>query len=161
MTDNLSLEEMMPLIKEKIAAGGEVTFTVTGNSMLPMLHDRVDTVTLVPPVFPLKKHDLPFYCRQDGKYILHRLVRIKDGNYIIRGDNCNYTELGITDADIIGTVKSFTRKGKTYSVDGRLYHLYCALWTNEVCFFFRKRLIIELRAAGGKAKRKLKKLLKK
>lgn len=152
MTDNLSLEEMMPVIEEKLSEGGEVTFTVTGNSMLPMLHNRQDTVTLVTPTFPLKKYDLPFYRRAGGLYTLHRIVKIKKGNYIIRGDNCNFTEYGIEDKDIIGVVKQFTRNGKQHSVVEKSYKIYCALWCNDACYFLRKRVLFNLRRVASKIK---------
>ncbi len=153
MTDNLSLEEMMPVIEEKLSEGGEVTFTVTGNSMLPMLHNRQDTVTLVTPTFPLKKYDLPFYRRAGGLYTLHRIVKIKKGNYIIRGDNCNFTEYGIEDKDIIGVVKQFTRNGKQHSVVEKSYKIYCALWCNDACYFLRKKVLLNLRRVASKIKR--------
>ena len=153
MTDNLSLEEMMPVIEEKLSEGGEVTFTVTGNSMLPMLHNRQDTVTLVTPTFPLKKYDLPFYRRNGGLYTLHRIVKIKKVNYIIRGDNCNFTEYGIEDKDIIGVVKQFTRNGKQHTVNEKSYKIYCALWCNDACYFLRKKVLLNLRRVASKIKR--------
>lgn len=161
MTKYLPIEAMMPIAEEKLAQGGEVSLTVTGTSMLPVFRNRKDSVTLVPPVFPLKRYDIPFYKRSDGRYVLHRIVRIKDGNYIIRGDNCHYSEIGITDNDIIGVVSSFCRGGKRYTTTGFFYKLYCAVWSSDVSFFIRKTAYLRLRSLAGRAKRKVVSFFKK
>ena len=57
-------------LKEK---GIYVTLT-KGNSMNPMLVEGRDRVIIVPPVFPLKKYDVPVY-RKEGHYTMHRIVK--------------------------------------------------------------------------------------
>ena len=161
MVNDFSFEEMIPTLKQKLEDGGEVTFTVTGNSMLPLLRHKRDTVTLTAAKAPLKKYDIPFYCRADGKYILHRIIKVKDGEYIARGDNCTFIETGITDKDIIGVVTAFTRKGKQKSVKSLGYRMYSCLWANNFSYFMRKKVFLRLRAMGGKVKRKLFSLFRK
>ncbi len=154
MVNDFSLEEMMPTLVETLKSGGEVTFTVTGSSMLPMLRHREDTVTLSAVSRKLKKRDIPFYFK-GGKYILHRIIKVKESEYIIRGDNCYFTEYGITDNDIIGVVTAFTRKGKAHSVNDVGYRIYAFLRSNCVSYFLRKNIYIPIRAFGGKIKRKI------
>ena len=60
------MEELYPVMAEKIADGGEVTFTVSGISMQPMVFNRRDTVTIRKHNGKLKKYDIPFYRRDDG-----------------------------------------------------------------------------------------------
>ena len=57
-TKEIRLEQMMPLIRERLAAGHTVRFSPRGVSMLPMLRQGIDSVEFspVPPV--LKKYDL-------------------------------------------------------------------------------------------------------
>ena len=43
-----SVEELLPLILEQLAAGQTVKFAPYGVSMLPMLRQGVDTVVLAP-----------------------------------------------------------------------------------------------------------------
>ena len=57
--NKVTLEQLLPVIEEMLAAGGEVTFTPNGNSMYPMLYHGIDTVTLKKPNGRLKKYDLP------------------------------------------------------------------------------------------------------
>ena len=60
---------------------------VVGMSMLPMLDQKKDVVRIVPAVQPLKKYDVPLYKRPNGQYVLHRILEVKKGYYVICGDN--------------------------------------------------------------------------
>ncbi len=123
------LTDMHPLITEKLAANGEVIFTSAGTSMLPTLRDRKDQVCIVAPPGRLKKHDLPFYQRDSGQYVLHRIVKVNsDGTYTLRGDHQFVNERGIRPDQIIGIVKGFWRGGRYISCDSLLYRLYCRVW---------------------------------
>lgn len=124
------MEEIYPLIEEMLDMHGEVTFTVSGWSMQPMIYNRRDTVTLVKPILPLKKYDLPLFLMDDGKFILHRVIKIHpDGTYECRGDNRWESEDNIRDDQIIGVVKSFNRNGKQIDVDKSFgYWMYTRTW---------------------------------
>lgn len=130
MTKYIPMENMYPLIAEMLDKNGEVTFTVSGWSMQPMVYHRRDTITLIKPTLPLKKYDLPFYRMDNGKFILHRVVKVyKEGLYKCQGDNCWICESPIRDDQIIGVVKSFNRNGKQIDVDKSIgYWLYTRTW---------------------------------
>ena len=66
--NTVRLEELMPLIRERLAAGESVRFSPHGTSMLPMLKDGRDQVILSPLPEKLKKYDLPLYQRKNGQY---------------------------------------------------------------------------------------------
>lgn len=150
MSKTVAMSELSPVITEVLQAGGEVTFTPSGTSMMPMLHDRTDKVILKKAEFPLKKYDLPLYCRDDGKFILHRVVEARgDGTYIMCGDNQWIRELGIRDDNIIGVVKAFERNGKVYNCTDKSYILYCRFWD----FIYPARKF--LKRGGGFIARKL------
>lgn len=152
MNKIVSMEELVPLMKEQIENNGDVTFTPKGNSMLPLLRNNKDTVTLRKAQFPLKKYELPLYVRDNGKYVLHRVIEIENDGYVMRGDNQFLNETGIKDNQIIGVVHSFTRKNKQIDCDSVIYKLYCKIWVNTV--EIRKYLRI-LRRLAGKIKRKV------
>ncbi len=148
----VSMDDMIPLIAETLQKGGKAVFTPTGTSMLPMLRNRLDTVTLEKPEFPLKKYDLPLYKRKDGSYILHRIIGVSQGRYIMRGDHQLHQEYGVTEEQIIGVVCEFTRKGKHYLCSDRRYRLYCRCWVGTAkC----RKLYYRLRRLGSKIKRKI------
>lgn len=132
MNKVVSMEEMIPLIKNQLEAGGKATFTPKGKSMLPMLRDGMDTVTIARAKFPLKKYDLPLYQRKDGSYVLHRVVDLSQGKYVMRGDGQFVKEYGIEESQIIGVVVAFTRKGKKHSCQGLGYRIYVKVWVATV-----------------------------
>ena len=65
-----TLDEVMELIREKLDAGGNVTFTPNGTSMLPMLRDGEDVVVLSKPKGRLHLFDVALYRRDNGQYVL-------------------------------------------------------------------------------------------
>lgn len=121
---NVRLEQLMPLIEERLAAGESVRFTPHGISMRPMLEGGRDKVVLSPVTGKLKKYDLPLYRRDNGQYVLHRIVGVGE-TYTCRGDNQMYNESGIRQEQLLAVVTEFARKGKTYSVTDPCYLLYC------------------------------------
>ncbi len=152
MNKLVSMDEIVPIMREQIAHGGKVRFTPKGNSMLPLFRNNLDTVTLEKPEFPLKKYSIVLYQRKSGQYVLHRMVGIRDIYYIMRGDNQYRNEYGISEDQIIAVVSEFTRKGKSAKVTDTAYRIYSVLWSNTV--FIRKRYKL-LRRALGKIKRKI------
>lgn len=123
----IPLDELMPVIREELARGGQVRFAPRGVSMLPMLHQGRDTVTLSPLPEKLKKYDLPLYQRENGQYVIHRIVKVGD-TYTCMGDNQFVPEPGLKKEQMIALVTSFSRKGKEYAVDAWQYRLYCRFW---------------------------------
>jgi len=126
----LPLEQMMPLIKERLSEGGSIKISPKGISMLPMLRQGKDSVVLSPLPGRLNKYDLPLYQRNDGKYILHRIIRV-DNNYTCMGDNQLSAER-VEHSQLIAYVTAFYRGEKLYSVKNPVYRFYCLVWCNNI-----------------------------
>ena len=124
---SMRLEQLMPLIRERLAAGQSVRFSPRGISMLPMLRQGVDSVVLSPLPPQLKKYDLPLYQRKNGQYVLHRVVEVGD-TYTCIGDNQFDLEAGIPHHWMIAVVSAFYRGEKLYTVNCPWYRLYCLIW---------------------------------
>ena len=120
--NNLSYQE---IIEEQ----GFYIATPLGNSMLPMLRNRIDSVKIVKPQMPLRKGALVLYQRKNGAYIVHRIVKIKNGKYVMCGDGEWRLEKGIKSYQIIGQVEGFYRKEKYISCSSFGYRLYVFIWT--------------------------------
>ena len=123
----MELDALMPLIREKLSTGQSVRFSPMGVSMLPMLRQKKDSVVLAAPPEKLKKYDLPLYVRDNGKYILHRIIEAGD-SYTCCGDNQFQMETGIRHDQIIAVVTGFYREDKYISVNDKRYRAYCRLW---------------------------------
>jgi hypothetical protein len=135
------LSELNPLIEETLQGGGEVAFSPAGNSMRPMLRSRQDKIVLVKPPDNLKRYDIPLYQRDNGKFVLHRVVDVKKEGYALCGDHQWQVEYGVKHEQIIGVVKAFYRGDKYIDCGAsKVYRLYCLLWTGLLpvrSFFFR------------------------
>ena len=121
MSDPVSFEEYL-------AEHGSLVYTFMGRSMLPLLRQGRDLIT-VERKGPARcgVGDVVLY-RRGEQYVLHRVVAVRDRDYVILGDNCVNREFGIRDADILGVMTGFVRGGKEHSVSEPSYRLYSALW---------------------------------
>ena len=73
---NLTLKELSPLINGCLSDGLDVTFTVTGNSMQPLLEHNRDQVVLTKPIIDkIKKRDVPLYIRKKRSICLAKYSR--------------------------------------------------------------------------------------
>lgn len=113
----VDLEAMLPLIVEKLQSGGEVVIPITGTSMLPLLKAGKDYAVLAKAPEKLNKYDIPFYRRDDGHFVLHRIVGEDENGYILCGDNQSVKEYGVKHSQIIGVLKYIERNGKRLSVE--------------------------------------------
>ena len=147
-----SLAELLPIIAEKLSSGGSVTFKPHGVSMLPLIRQGKDSVTV--EVAPQKsvKNDVIFYRRSDGQFVLHRIVGEDEKGYILCGDNQRILEYGVKPQWIIGIMTAVIRNNKTILCSSKKYKLYLRLvlplW----------RLWVKLRGIAGKIVRKIKKV---
>ena len=125
----ISLAEMEPVLCELLSAGGSFRMTITGTSMLPTLHDGRDQVEISAPARPYRKYDLPLYKRDNGQFVLHRIVRIApDGSITCCGDHQCVLEPGLRQDQMLGLVVGFCRKGKSFSADHLGYRIWVRFW---------------------------------
>lgn len=123
----INLIEIYPIIKEKIDNGGTVKLPITGKSMRPLLVWGRDTVEIV-KCDKAKKGDIIFYLRDNGQFVLHRIIGTDENGYILCGDNQWVKEHGIQDRHIIAVVSLIERKGKVFSVTNIPYRIYSSVW---------------------------------
>ena len=121
------LDDLMPLIREELAEGKSVRFSPRGTSMLPMLRQESDSVVLSPLPQKLKKYDLPLYQRDNGQYVLHRIVRAGE-TITCMGDNQFEKETGLRHDQMIAVVTAFYRGNRKHSVNEPGYWFYCRFW---------------------------------
>lgn len=136
-----SLSEYDETIRLVLDGGGEFTIFPKGTSMLPLIVQGRDSVTLVKREGDLRKGDIAFYLRDNGQYVLHRVIKAKNGQYIMCGDNQLSPETGIENRHIIGIVRLINRSGKTLTDHTFSYRLYRFVWRS----FFVRRVYFRLR----------------
>ncbi len=138
MNKSFCFSEMLPIIEEQLDSGGSAVFAIHGTSMKPMMKDRIDSVRIIKPT-EIKKYDIIFYRRDDGTFVLHRVVGIKDGGFVCRGDNQIIDEFPVKPESVIGIVTDYTKKGEWVKFGSSRQTFYSRFWVNTVIFRKIKR----------------------
>lgn len=141
-------EDYFSLVRECMAASGSAVVRVTGVSMKPFLTPVRDTVTIVPLDRPLRIGDVALFDTRRGRYILHRVTKVTERGFDMRGDNTLHGEKGLPLALVVGVVSAAVRNGEVitagsrkwrrYAVLGRFNRLYRAAWNGRLRPFLAK-----------------------
>lgn len=121
------MEDVYPFIEASIKDGGQFVLFPRGTSMNPTIYEGKDCVVLT-EIKELKQYDIVLYKRLSGQFVLHRIMKIKNGNFTMCGDNQYIFEKGIKREQILAVVDEVRKedgtiydKDKIYS-DGRSFH---------------------------------------
>ena len=114
--------------EEILTRDGRLIYSNVGDSMWPLIRQGRDLLVIEPPKGRLKKYDVPLYRRDSGQYVLHRVLKVREADYVLCGDNRSHLETGITDRHVLGVLTAVIRDGKELSVTDRRYRLYVRLW---------------------------------
>lgn len=141
----------MITIEEVLQEEGCHISIVVGTSMYPMLRQRVDTVAVEKLKEPCVPMDVALYRMPSGKYVLHRVLRVMEKEYLICGDNCIRLE-HIPKEWVIGKLAAFYRGERKIRLDSAGYRAYVLLW----CRPYRMRIgLLRCRRALGRLYRKV------
>ena len=72
----------------ELGARGIIIHTNKGVSMMPLLREDRDVMIIERVTGRLKKYDVPLYKRPNGQYVLHRILKVREKDYVICGDHC-------------------------------------------------------------------------
>mgnify|MGYP000767136083 CR=1 FL=1 len=134
--------------EEEIRRNGTIIYTNVGDSMMPFIKQGRDVFVISRAEGRLKRYDVPLYKRDSGQYVLHRILKVRENDYVICGDNRCSREYGITDRHIIGVLTGIIRDGREIPVTDRKYRIYVHLWCDFFpvrAFFIRIRQFLKRR----------------
>ena len=132
----------MSSLEKYLSEQGRVISTNVGVSMLPLLREGKDLFFIEKKgAERCKVGDVVLY-RRKRQYVLHRIIEVREKDYVILGDNCMAKEYGIKDSDILATMTSFIRNGKEHSVNEVAYKVYSFVWlkTAPIRIFLRRKI---------------------
>lgn len=113
-------------IEQELDLRGYGLFQTVGDSMEPLLHNRKSTVVIKKKTGPLKRYDVALYRRPHKKeYVLHRVVRVLEDGYLIRGDNRIWREK-VPEEWVVGVMAGCfeTEENRYVSCECRIYRKY-------------------------------------
>ncbi len=117
----------MSSFEEELERSGNLVFTNKGRSMMPLLRQDRDLM-VIEKKGPerCRKYDAVLY-KRGGQYVLHRILKVRERDYYIIGDNCRKGEY-VRDEQILGVLTQVVRDGKTIRPEDPAYRLYVHLW---------------------------------
>lgn len=149
----IPMESLVKMILLQLDNGGRSSLLVTGISMYPILRHRRDTVELVKPA-QLHRGDLVLYKRDNGQYILHRIItEPRDGGFICCGDN-QWEPEQVHNEQVIALVDAYLRDGKRIPANSLGCRLYVWAW---VGLFPVRRPLLWIRRRLGRIRHQLRK----
>ena len=85
--------------------------------------------------------------RRKRQYVLHRVIEVREKDYVSLGDNCYVKECGIKDSDILAVMTSFVRNGREHSVNEIAYRIYSFVWlrTVPIRIYLKQRIIPKIK----------------
>ena len=108
----VDIHTYLPVLMELLEQGESVSLTVTGNSMSPFLVHGRDQISFQKPSAPLKRGDMAFFCRVNGDYVMHRVLRAEEDGYFLVGDGQQEVEGPVRPGQVFAVVKKVCRKGR-------------------------------------------------
>ena len=117
----------MASFEEELERSGKLIYRNAGVSMRPLIKQNRDILIITKPEGRLKKYDIPLYKRGGNQYVLHRIVKVRDND-------------------------SLVRKGKEVNFNGFGYRFYTRFW---YAVYPVRVIFMEARILAGKIKRKL------
>jgi len=126
---NIKMSQLSCLIGELLERDSLVRVTVTGNSMYPFLRHGIDSVLLAKRWARTKKGDIVLTRRDDGNYVLHRVMKIKGGSFFIMGDSQDRPEGPLDMGQIAAVVVKVYRKGREIPCSSLSWRMLSRIWT--------------------------------
>ena len=108
----------------------------------------------------LKIGDVPLYIRENGEYVLHRIIKVRKDGYVLRGDNQTVSEYPICENQIAGVLTAYIKDGKRIECTDLKYRIY-AFYVVHFMYFrlFYKKSMRLARRIFGKMKRVIKRII--
>ena len=140
----------MTTFESELSRTGYLVYTNKGVSMMPLLRENRDVMLIEKkqPGVRCRRLDAVLFRRDNGQYVLHRVLEVREKDYLIVGDNCFQKEY-VRDDQILGVMTSVVRDGRTIKVTDMDYLAYVHLW----CDLYPMRFfLLRLRAYLSRVK---------
>ncbi len=115
----ISMTELVPVIREVVASGGEFNLFTRGTSMRPTIREGVNSVMLG-AANEISAGDILLYERKTGEFVLHRLIRARGDILTMCGDNQFLLERGVERSSVIAKVTVILEGDKAINVNKSL-----------------------------------------
>lgn len=123
-----------------------------GDSMRPLIRRGRDRVTIVPLTRPLKRGDVVLFEFPTGRYVVHRVYRLRDGFVQTLGDHCWNPDPWMPERQVLGQVVQAERGRMRILLDSGAERAFGRLW---MALLPLRRSYFALRHLAGQVLRQL------
>lgn len=124
---------MIKTIEDIIREKGFYITRPKGTSMFPMLNQNKNEICVIKAnADEINKYDVPLYKRENGEYVLHRVIDIDDSGFVCCGDNQWVPEYGVRGEQIIGKLDRWYKGKKEHTVRDASYLRYVKFWCKSL-----------------------------
>ena len=129
------------MLRDLVNEGKECRLLISGSSMAPFLVHERDSILFSKPDRELRRGDMVFYQRDNGQFVMHRILKVKpEGLYII-GDAQTEVEGPVKPEHVFALVTKVNRKGKWIGPGNFWWWFFSTVWLR---LFPVRRLILKL-----------------
>lgn len=147
---DISVTDWCTLAKK--GAAPPITILLEGSSMQPLIRRGKDLVTIAPLQRLVKKGDVVLFMTDSGRYVVHRVWKMKEKMVRTLGDNCVNPDAWIPNEYVLGQAICYSRNGRKYRLDTCFARLWGRVW---MAIFPLRVFYIRLRKYAGCCYRKL------
>ena len=150
-TRQMSIASWYALAEEGTAL--PMRIPLEGDSMRPLIRRGRDRVTIVPLTRTLKRGDVVLFESPPGRYVVHRVYRLKEGRVQTLGDHCWNPDPWMPEKQVLGQVVQAERGKMKIPLDTKAARTFGRTWMallpgRRVYFIARRTVGMVLRKLG-------------
>ena len=115
-------------IEQELESKGTCYLPTVGESMAPLFHTHTKIAILKKPTARAKKMDMILFHRPDGRYVMHRVVKVTPDGYYTRGDNYLKNDAFVPEEQFIALCTGYLKGKKMVTTKNFWYRLYVFFW---------------------------------
>lgn len=108
----LDTDAYVSALRDLVNEGKECRLLISGSSMAPFLVHERDSIIFSKPQRELQRGDMVFYQRENGQFVMHRILHVKPEGLYIVGDAQTEIEGPVNPSQVFAVVTRAQRKGK-------------------------------------------------
>jgi hypothetical protein len=122
----VSIPQWYELSKQGIVL--PISITLDGDSMRPLVRRKLDKVTIVPLSRSLIRGDVVLFEHPAGRYVVHRIYRLKGDTVQTLGDNCMNPDSVMPLSCVLGQITCAERNNHTIPLDTSVSRAFGRVW---------------------------------
>lgn len=128
----IDTREYLDTLRGIVEEGHEASMVIAGNSMSPFLIHQRDVICFQKPDSPLRVGDMVFYQRRSGRYVMHRICRVRPEGFYLVGDAQTEMEGPISRDQIFARIVKVRRKDKWMEPGSFWWEFFARVWIRVI-----------------------------